>query len=311
MPILISIIIPVFNTELYLEECLESVINQSIDEYEIIIVNDGSTDNSSNIADACAQQYSYIKVIHQSNQGVFVARNRGLLEAKGDYVIFLDADDYLLKDSLLYLKRTILYKNYDIIFCKLQLIGNKSFLKIKPYIPNINNEFNITKAMFLDDKALAGYMGGKIIKKSIAEQAALLFIHSNTKLELYEDCFFLFCVSIYCKKAFITDKKMYAYRIHGDSVTQKSIPVSQKLQKLQVAKKYFESLKDISVIKNHPYALQALVRIDRVILSSKYIEKAKNKNYIKNIYKAWLLDSRLVNLIRIIIYVFSFGTIKK
>lgn len=97
----VSIILPVYNVEKYLKECLESAINQTLDNIEIIAINDGSTDNSFEIL----EQYKYsndIKIINQENKGLSEARNAGLKEAKGEYVYFLDSDDYIDKDSMRY-----------------------------------------------------------------------------------------------------------------------------------------------------------------------------------------------------------------
>lgn len=90
-----SIIVPVYNTEKYVKRCLDSIKSQSFKDYEVIIVNDGSTDNSSDII----SKYSY-KVINQENQGLSMARNNGVKEASGEYLIFLDSDDYIEKDLL-------------------------------------------------------------------------------------------------------------------------------------------------------------------------------------------------------------------
>lgn len=97
---LLSIIIPIYNVEKYLKACVESILIQDIDFslIEIILVNDGSIDNSGQTADTYAERYPYISVIHQSNQGVSVARNAGLSQAKGDYIWFIDSDDILLKN---------------------------------------------------------------------------------------------------------------------------------------------------------------------------------------------------------------------
>ena len=90
-----SIIVPVYNTEQYLKRCLDSIAKQSLKDYEVIIVNDGSTDNSLNII----KDYPY-KVINQQNLGLSMARNNGVKEALGEYLIFLDSDDYIEKDLL-------------------------------------------------------------------------------------------------------------------------------------------------------------------------------------------------------------------
>lgn len=98
----ISIIIPVYNAESYLRNCLDSVLRQGLaeNEYEVVLVDDGSTDNSLEICEEYSKNYSQIRFISQENAGVAVARNRGIDEAKGEFIAFLDADDYLLDNGL-------------------------------------------------------------------------------------------------------------------------------------------------------------------------------------------------------------------
>ena len=97
---LISVIIPVYNVEEYLHECVDSVINQTYKNLQIILVDDGSTDSSGKICDEYAENDKRITVVHQKNGGLSVARNTGLSNAHGDYVYFLDSDDYIKKMRL-------------------------------------------------------------------------------------------------------------------------------------------------------------------------------------------------------------------
>ena len=92
----ISVIIPVYNVEKYLRICLESILNQNFKGYEIILINDGSTDNSLNICREYEKKYSNIIVINEENSGPSAARNKGLEYAKGKYISFIDSDDELL-----------------------------------------------------------------------------------------------------------------------------------------------------------------------------------------------------------------------
>ena len=94
-PYQLSCIVPIYNVEEYLEECLESLLKTPRVNMEVILVDDGSTDLSGDIADRYALREPFIKVIHQSNQGLAVARNRGLEVANGDYVVFIDSDDWV------------------------------------------------------------------------------------------------------------------------------------------------------------------------------------------------------------------------
>lgn len=113
---LFSFIIPCYKVEQFLPTCIESIQNQSVKDWEIILVDDGSPDNSGRIADEYAAKENRIKVIHQSNQGVSGARNTALDIAKGDWVWFVDSDDYIVDDALEVLSETIKRHVCDTIF---------------------------------------------------------------------------------------------------------------------------------------------------------------------------------------------------
>lgn len=129
---LISVIVPVYNAEFFIYKCVESIVNQTYKNIEIILINDGSTDNTGLILDALKLKYSNIKVFNQINQGQGVARNRGLEEAVGEFIFFIDADDIIYSDCfekcILFMQNT----NYDFVcfgvnFCKVNgEIGKKT-----------------------------------------------------------------------------------------------------------------------------------------------------------------------------------------
>ncbi len=95
-----SVILPVYNVETYLERCVNSLLRQKFTDYEIILVDDGSTDNSGRLCDTLAQAYPFIRVIHKENGGLASARNAGMQEAKGQYIWFVDSDDWIEEDAL-------------------------------------------------------------------------------------------------------------------------------------------------------------------------------------------------------------------
>lgn len=96
----ISVVVPVYNVETYIHECLDSLLAQTVPAYEIILVDDGSKDNSGIICDSYADRYSQIKVIHKQNEGLGMARNSGMDIAAGDYIMFVDSDDFCQNDML-------------------------------------------------------------------------------------------------------------------------------------------------------------------------------------------------------------------
>nr|WP_317354374.1 glycosyltransferase family A protein [uncultured Agathobacter sp.] len=112
---LFSVVVPVFNVEKYIEEAISSVINQNYNQFEIILVDDGSTDRSGTICDELGKKYENVRCIHKENGGLSDARNVGMCNAKGEYIILLDSDDGLAPNALVNLKRLIIKYNPDII----------------------------------------------------------------------------------------------------------------------------------------------------------------------------------------------------
>ena len=115
----VSVIIPVYNTAPYLYRCLNSVINQRLRELEILVVNDGSTDNSLQILEEFAYKDARIKIINQKNQGLSVARNTGLECATGEYIAFLDSDDWFDPIMCYNMYRKALREKSDIVLCSI------------------------------------------------------------------------------------------------------------------------------------------------------------------------------------------------
>ena len=111
---LLSVIVPVYKAEKYIHKCISSILNQTFKDLELILVDDGSPDNSGVICDEYATKDSRVKVFHQENGGVCVARNTGLDNATGEYVFFVDSDDYILTDTLETLYTDVLNHNADI-----------------------------------------------------------------------------------------------------------------------------------------------------------------------------------------------------
>lgn len=113
---LFSVLIPVYNTSKYLDECIQSVLAQSEKDFEIVLIDDGSTDNSGEICDNYAKKYSSIRVVHKQNEGLMMTRRRGFQEAKGDYFVCLDSDDYLCdNEAIAKIKKMIVEKKCDLV----------------------------------------------------------------------------------------------------------------------------------------------------------------------------------------------------
>ena len=113
---MISIIVPVYNVEEYLEECIESIRQQTFTDFEVILVNDGSTDYSKEICEEYCRKDSRFRLINQENQGQSIARNRGIAESTGEFIVFIDSDDIVKFDLLTQLKK-YMSDGIDIVEC--------------------------------------------------------------------------------------------------------------------------------------------------------------------------------------------------
>lgn len=143
----VSVIVPVYNVEKYLEKCLDSLVNQTLKEIEIIIVNDGSPDNSHKIIDKYTKKYKNIKAYLKENGGLSDARNYGLKKASGEYIAFLDSDDFVKEDMYQKMYEKAKSGNFDMIVCDLNYIYENSSV-IQRAFSNIKHDTtNIKQAM--------------------------------------------------------------------------------------------------------------------------------------------------------------------
>lgn len=213
---LISIIIPVYNAEKYLPKCINSILEQSYDNFEIIIVNDGSTDRSGKISDSFREKDSRINVFYKDNGGVSSARNLGLKKATGRYLCFVDADDYLLPDYLnkLYEQR-MLSDNSALVIQACQ--GRKNTL--------IENNL-----ILVEEKEKANYFLQKDIMTRASEPMAKLFdrgiIYDNNlefphNLQIGEDGIFILKYIIHAQNIIISNDDNYYLRDVEGSLSTK------------------------------------------------------------------------------------------
>ena len=215
---LISIIVPIYNVEQYLEKCINSILNQTYTNLEIILVDDGSPDNSGKICDEYAKKDNRIKVIHKENGGISSARNTGLKVARGAYVGFIDSDDYIEKDMYEILYKNVKKENADISICsnydiyKNKIIGTK---KQGIYTVMTPEETIIKMNSF-------GYFGfpvwNKLYKKELFYDLRFL-----TDKKTCEDWYFLYEVICKCKKIVYQSVPKYYYCLRENSLSQSNV----------------------------------------------------------------------------------------
>lgn len=204
---LISVIIPIYNAEKYLEKCIESILIQTHKDFELILVDDGSKDNSGRICDEYAKKDSRIRVIHKKNAGVSTARNTGIESAKGEFIAFVDSDDWLQKNSLEILYKEIKAQNADLVAGAFERIvrqgRQRHNIKSKLYYGDEIAE-NITDLI----SCLAGTVWAKLFRRDIILNENLRFI---PEIPSCEDSVFLMTYLQFCEKITLKDEIVYTY----------------------------------------------------------------------------------------------------
>ncbi len=165
---MVSILVPVYNSEKYLRQCLDSIVNQTYKDLQVVIVDDGSKDNSLSICREYADKYEFIEVYHQGNAGVASARNALLDKARGDYTIFIDSDDWIELDMIEGLLHYIAEHDFDIAICGSVSEYNNSETTVDTSYcsPLIDNREEAVKKFILH-KELNGSLWNKLVKTSL------------------------------------------------------------------------------------------------------------------------------------------------
>lgn len=215
--ILFTIIIPAYNAEKYIPGCLNSLIDQDIENYEIIVVNDGSTDSTGKILDDYDKKHGFIKIIHKENSGVSDTRNAGLDQAQGEYVLFVDADDSInkvLKD----LGDIIEKKESDIYVLKARMITRRKEVQLENYLdPNRYYNSKDLLIQFIKNKVVFDVVWLYCYRRSLLERHGFRFMSGR----LHEDSEFIPKVLLAANKIYNTDILFYNYYIRTNSITQK------------------------------------------------------------------------------------------
>lgn len=213
----ISVIVPVFNTARFLEECIVSIINQSFDDLQIILVDDGSTDGSGQICDRFAEKDERITVIHQSNAGVSAARNAGLREAKGKYIVFADCDDTLPQDAYENLIKEV-KENYLSMGCVRLMSENGTLQNSLSFGEKEISIDTFFKDLFLEKKfPYLGYPWDKLFQTKLIKKYGLSFDES---IKLNEDRLFVLAYALHCKGVIFSEHIIYNYRQRESGVIQ-------------------------------------------------------------------------------------------
>lgn len=221
-----SIIVPVYNMEKYMRECIDSIIGQDCEDYELILVDDGSKDGSGKICDEYAKSADRIRVIHKENGGLASARNVGLDEAKGEWILFIDSDDFIEKGTLSFLKRTVKKNPADLYTFNLYKV-NENGEVIGRDIHHIENYVEVIKeadkAKFLYERLLLYKVGWEACVQLFNREKITrnnLRFTDNSKV-FAEDLLFSLEYYTCIHKVYYICNFLYFYRQIGSSIMHK------------------------------------------------------------------------------------------
>lgn len=221
----ISVILPIYNVEKYLEDCLNSIINQTLNDIEIICIDDGSTDNSLAILNEYAKKDSRITILTQKNQGAAVARNKGLDIAKGEYLSILDSDDFFELNMLEQMYNKAINTDVDIVICKSRSYDDKTKVfgamnwALREYLlpeKDIFNYCDVSKYLF---QFTVPWVWNRLIKKNFVEKNNLRF----QNLKNTNDFYFGSMSLVLAEKITILPEVLVNYRINNNNRTTECV----------------------------------------------------------------------------------------
>lgn len=290
MPLL-SIIIPVYNVEQYLERCIESIINQTLKDLEIILVNDGSTDRSGEICERYANQDNRILVINKKNGGVSSARNVGLEIARGEWIAFVDSDDYIEKNMYEILYKNAIKYDVEVSSCFFKYLTADDTVLFNPTenhlkLNKIFKGIEFLELLYIDSytNGLCVSMWNKIYKKKIFQQ---LRFPINTKYEDDEIChkIYLQDINVYCDTS-----GFYIYVQNLNSLSHMEFK-EKNLVFLEIINNRITSFNEASL---ENLKIQSLILYFNIVIEYyfkiKSIEKVFNFKMYKKLYKTYLLQ---------------------
>ncbi|MGN0707576.1 MAG: glycosyltransferase [Faecalibacterium sp.] len=247
---MLSIIVPVYNVEDYLEECIDSILHSTYKEFELILIDDGSTDASGRICDQYAEKSENVVVIHQQNEGQAIARNKGIEIAKGDYIGFVDSDDYIEETMYEKMIKTIEDFNADVVVCRHydDFDGKKVPRLVDSYI-KIYTGTEAAK-LALEDKKINSYVWDKVFRRSLFQ--GIYF----TPGRYFEDTMLIPQILIKAAKVACIPEPLYYYRFRLNG-TMNTLNQKRFLDKIyavedniQMAMQQFPDMVKILMLRN-------------------------------------------------------------
>ncbi|PAV31538.1 hypothetical protein CIL05_02450 [Virgibacillus profundi] len=278
----VSLIVSAYNIEKYIKKCLQSLIYQTFQDLEIIVINDGSTDNTLTKIQQMEEIDTRINVIDQSNEGVMRAREKGFEKAKGEYLLFVDGDDWLAEDAIDVLYKKAKQNDYDIVCYKFYFVEGDEIRK--------SSTKNISYQMLVGDDFLKMIMTSKInpslwsklMKKKFIKNNNIVFPNDIAK---GEDLAFSCSLAIHCPRVCLVDEFLYYYLIsRSQSVTNSASSILLEVEK---ATSFIQQdLKYNNMYKENKEEFEFLAFIHNFWVNRDIIYNKKNE-LSKSLYKKW------------------------
>lgn len=297
----ISIIVPVYNVEKYLKKCVDSLLNQSYPNLEIILVNDGSTDASGIICEDYSNHDNRIVYIYKPNGGLSSARNVGLEVAKGEYVVFIDSDDYVATNMIEKLYIALSVNSADMSICDFQKVDEQynNIGDVRILKSEVIEKPNILKVLCRYDDCYAQYViaCNKLYRRQLFDN--IRYIENR----IHEDEFIIHHILSQCKKIVIVSDKLYFYLQRNNSITHKAYTVKRlDAVDAMLDRYYFFQGMNLKVytklIIRQAYGIlyDYLSRIDNSIF------KSSNKDIMKQVIRLLLKEKDLRGIKLLLLY---------
>ena len=262
---MISIIVPIYNVEKYLEFCLDSILNQTYQDFEVILVDDGSTDSSGQICDEYCSNDPRFRVIHQDNQGSSLTRNVGLSQSNGEYLYFLDSDDFIHPFTLEYLYQALQESKADISICKYIRTNQRKVDDVGQLSYQVINQSQLYAGIFGPGEFEMIYCAvwNKLYRREIIGDFS--FEQGSA-----EDLYFNARVFTQCSTAVLMDNELYYYFINPNSITQSGFHNNQMVG-THFLYTIVDSYKSYNFLSNYKdYQALALSKLYRRMLSVRF-----------------------------------------
>ena len=234
----VSVIVPIYNVEKYLDKCLQTIKNQTLSDFEVLLINDGTPDNSMEIARKYSVIDSRFLIFNKENGGLSDARNYGIERAKGDFIVFVDSDDYLHEDYLKTMYEDCINNNADMAYCRFK----HTYLKTGIKFPSINPKKGVIdkeKAldMLIRDNRMHSYAWNKMYRRT-------LFTDNNIRYPIiyFEDVATSARVLFHANRIAVTDKNLYYYVRRSGSImsTMNSKKIEHLLLSILITRNYIQ-----------------------------------------------------------------------